>query len=107
MDVALHSSSFCEAAERATAVITNEVSALGALMGACWTFQLGGLGAITGLSALLTGLMVKHIDAYSNPMSEFYVQDPLLLIIVSAVISFLVALTFMIGFDTISCTILY
>lgn len=107
MDVALHSSNFCEAAKRANTIITNEVTALGALMGACWTFQMGGLGAITGLGALLTGLMVRHIDAYSQPTSEFYVQDPVSLTIVAAVISFLVALAFMIGFDTVSCTILY
>lgn len=107
MDVALHSSSFCEAARRSMAVITNEVTAFGALMGACWTFQLGGLGAITGLGALFTGLMVRHIDIYSNPTSEYYVQDPLLLTIVAAVISFVVALAFMRGFDTVSCTILY
>jgi len=107
MDVALHSSSFCEAAQRSTAIITNEVTALGALMGACWTFQLGGLGAITGLGALFTGLMVRHVDIYSDPTSEYYVQDPLLLTIFAAVISFVIALAFMIGFDTVSCTILY
>merc|ERR1719487_968150 len=107
MDVALHSSSFCLAAQRANAVITNEVTALGALMGACWTLQLGGLGAITGLGALLTGLMVRHIDAYSQPTSEYYVQDPVSLTIVAAVISFIVALAFMMGFDSVSCTILY
>jgi len=107
MDVALHSSSFCVGAQRATAVMTNEITALGALTGACWTFQLGGLGAITGLGALLTGLMVRHIDAYSQPTSEYYVQDPVFLTIAAAVISFIVALTFMRGFDTVSCTILY
>jgi len=107
MDVALHSSNFCEAAKRATAVIANEVTALGTLMGACWTLQLGGLGAITGLGALLTGLMVRHIDAYSQPTSEYYVQDPVSLTIVAAVISFIVALAFMRGFDSVSCTILY
>jgi hypothetical protein len=107
IDVALHSTSFCEAAQRATALITSEVTALGALMGACWTFQLGGLGAITGLGALLTGVMVRHVDAYSEPTSEYYVQDPVSLTIVAAVISFLIALAFMIGFDTVSCTILY
>merc|ERR1719247_1164005 len=62
MDVAVHSSNFCVGAHRATAIISNEISAMGALMGACWTFQLGGLGAITSLGALLTGLMVRHID---------------------------------------------
>jgi len=107
MDVALHSSNFCVAAHRATAVITNEITALGALTGACWTFQLGGLGAITGLGALLTGLIVRHVDAYSNPASEYYVQDPVFLTIVAAIISFLIALAFMIGFDTVSLTILY
>lgn len=107
MDVALHSSNFCTAAHRSTAIMSNEVSAMGALMGACWMFQLGGLGAITGLGALLTGVLVRHVDAYSNPASELYVEDPLFLTVVSAAICFLVALTFMIGFDTVSCTILY
>merc|ERR1712046_6981 len=57
--------------------------------------------------ALFTGIMVRHIDAYSQPTSEFYVQDPVSLTIVAAAISLLVALAFMIGFDTVSCTILY
>jgi hypothetical protein len=107
MDVALNSSSFCVAAQRATAVVTNEISTLGALTGACWMFQLGGLGAITGLGSLLTGLMVRHVAAYSDPTSELYVEDPVSLTIVAGFISFGVAATFMIGFDTISCTILY
>jgi len=107
MDVALNSSTFCDAARRATAVITNEISTLGALTGACWMFQLGGLGAITGLGSLLTGLMVRHVSVYNDPTSEFYVQDPVSLTIVAGFISLLVAATFMIGFDTISCTILY
>jgi hypothetical protein len=107
IDVALHSSNFCAAAQRASTVVVHEMASLGALMGACWTVQLGGLGAITGLGALLTGLMVSHMEAYSQPTSEYYVQDPILLTIVAAVISFLVALAFMMGFDTVSCTILY
>jgi len=107
MDIALHSSTFCVAARRANALIAGEVTALGALEGACWIFQIGGLGAITGLGALLTFFMVRHTDIYSEPTSEQYVQDPVLMVLVAAVISFLIALVFVISFDTISSTILY
>lgn len=107
MDIALHSSTFCVAARRANALIAGEVTALGALEGACWIFQIGGLGAITGLGALLTFFMVRHTDIYSQPTSEQYVQDPVLMVLVAAVISFLIALVFVISFDTISSTILY
>lgn len=107
MDIALYSSNFCIAAQRANALIAGEITAVGALTGACWIFQCGGVGAITGLGALFTFLMVRHTDIYNQPTSEQYVQDPVLMVVVAAVISFLIALVFVISFETISSTILY
>jgi len=107
MQVAMHGDNFCNAAWGVMEVLYNEATTASIMHGATWIFQLTGLGGITAGGAYITYLMVTHMPVYSSPESEYYIQDPLFLVLVASWISFSVAMPFMLIFGQVSDTILF
>jgi len=107
MDVAMNSSSFCKGAVHAMEVLAAEGAAAPDLHGATALLQLAGLGGISAVGVFVTWMMSTRIDAFSSPDSEQYVQDPMYLAVLSAFVSFAVALPFLHIFDVVSDAILF
>merc|ERR1719230_1894737 len=84
MDIAIHSSSFCWAAKNAMTVIFKNFPDIGVLNGACWIFQLAGVGAITSGGAGLVFLITDNWSMFNDPASDHYVSDPVLVVFISA-----------------------
>jgi len=107
MEVAINGGDFCQAAHQAMLVMSNELVSAAILNGATWLFQLTGLVGIASSGALVAFLMCTHLYVYCDPLSAYYVTDPLMVTGVAFVLCFLAALPFMIVFDHVSDTILY
>lgn len=107
MDVAINSTDFCTAAKNAFRFITQEFAAIGILNGATWMFQLAGVGAITGVGTWICFTVIKSFDWFTDPTSDHYVPDPVLVTVFAGIICALIAIAFMIVFDTVADTILY
>lgn len=107
MDIAINSNSFITAARRAFQILTSEVASVILLNGACWIFELTGIAAITAVGTWLSWLMLVHVPTFSDPTSESYISEPLIVCAVAGVICFIVAAAFMSVFDMVADTILY
>lgn len=107
MDIAINSTTFCTAAYRAFSTIVQNLGAVAILNGACFIFQLAGVGSITTAGVYLVWLIVTEYSAFSDVASEYYVSDPIVVAGCAGAISFIVAVGFMIVFDTVADTILY
>jgi hypothetical protein len=104
---AIESESFCGAASKAFTIVASEIGAVGALEGAIWVLSIGGVLVITGLGSFLTWIVIHRVDQFSNPESEFVVTDPEAVTAVAGVISFVIAMSFMVVFDMIAETMIF
>merc|ERR1712066_826308 len=102
MDIAITSSNFCPAARRAMQVILENVAAIAILNGVVTIVFYLGVSTVTCLGSYLTWLMVNHNSYFTDPTSELYVQEPVLVTVVAGIISWLIATTFMVVLDTTS-----
>mmetsp|Transcript_81334 Transcript_81334/g.209356 ORF Transcript_81334/g.209356 Transcript_81334/m.209356 type:complete len:609 (-) Transcript_81334:138-1964(-) len=107
MDVAMHGSDFWQATLNAYNYMHSESTTVVVLHGATWIFQLTGTAAISAAGAYTTYLIVTREAVYNNTFSELYIPDPLFLTAIAGIISFSVALPFMLIFGHVSDTILY
>merc|ERR1719230_1409550 len=69
MDVAVNSTSYCLAARNAFWTLTANVGAVAVLNGACWIFELAGLGAITSSACALVWILVTSLPIFNTPNS--------------------------------------
>eukprot|EP00442_Polarella_glacialis_P027446 CAMPEP_0115121434 /NCGR_PEP_ID=MMETSP0227-20121206/46244_1 /TAXON_ID=89957 /ORGANISM="Polarella glacialis, Strain CCMP 1383" /LENGTH=415 /DNA_ID=CAMNT_0002523213 /DNA_START=103 /DNA_END=1351 /DNA_ORIENTATION=+ len=95
MDVAITSSNYCSAASRAYDTMSYRVPAVAVLNGAQFVFQICGTGVIVAFQAI------------TQATSQLYLVDLNAVLVASAVGGLIVALAFMIVFDTVGDTILY
>jgi len=107
LDCAVNSTSYCLAARNAFWTLMSNVGAVAVLNGACWIFELAGLGAITSSACALVWILITSMPTFNTPSSDHFIQDPVMVVIVTAVIVLPIAYCFMIVFDTVADTILY
>eukprot|EP00747_Dinoflagellata_sp_TGD_P186488 gnl/TRDRNA2_/TRDRNA2_43524_c0_seq1.p2 gnl/TRDRNA2_/TRDRNA2_43524_c0~~gnl/TRDRNA2_/TRDRNA2_43524_c0_seq1.p2 ORF type:complete len:709 (-),score=141.28 gnl/TRDRNA2_/TRDRNA2_43524_c0_seq1:113-2131(-) len=107
MDIAINSTTFCTGAYRAMQIIIGEVMGIAVLNGACWIFVLAGVGAITTASTYVVWIMINEVPAFDEISSPQYIEQKEFVAIVSGILSALVAVAFMIVFDTVADTVLY
>jgi len=107
MDIAITSSHFCTAAKNAFFLIIKEFPAIAILNGACFVFQLAGMGAITAGGVYLVWIIITTLDTFTLESSEYFVQDPVTVAVVAGVICASVAYGFMVVFDMVADTMLY
>jgi hypothetical protein len=107
MDIAINSTTFCTAAQNALAVIATESAAVTFLNGACWVFTLAGCAMITASGSFLVWIMVRTLWWFNNIESKHYIHNPILVCTIAGVICFIVAIGFMLIFDTVADTILF
>ncbi|CAJ1419123.1 unnamed protein product [Effrenium voratum] len=106
-DVAMNSSTYCEGAAHAVRIISGNASALVAVEGLAQMFSFVGIGVVSAGTAGICWMLSTSLDRYSNPMSEHYVPDSQMLVILFAIIGAVMAVPFMHLFDTICDTIVY
>jgi len=107
MDIAINSTTFCTAAQNAMHVFTAQSLAIAFLNGACWVLQIAGYALITGTGTFVVWVMVRGLWWFNNVESSRYIHDPIVVSVVAGCICFLVAVCFMVVFDTVADTILY
>jgi len=104
---AVESEPFCHAAQIAFSILANEIAAIGMLSIALKFFMAAGFVSITSLGAYLTWLLLHTLDMFKNPESEQFVASPEWVTGAAALISAVVAGTFMVMFDTVADTMLF
>mmetsp|Transcript_17062 Transcript_17062/g.59722 ORF Transcript_17062/g.59722 Transcript_17062/m.59722 type:complete len:644 (-) Transcript_17062:88-2019(-) len=107
MDIAINSNSFCTAAGHAMSVLTHNATAAITLQGATFLFEIAGVGGITAAGSMSTYMVATNLSQYNDPTQETYVEDPVFLAVVSAVLCFFVSLPFMLVFSSAADTVLF
>lgn len=107
MDVAMHSNTFCTAASESFKWMMGEILSVSVLNGVTWVLQAAGIGTVSVAGAGGTYLLIKTVPMFSDPGQETFVPNPEAICIAAAVISALVAWSFMMVFDIVSDTILF
>jgi len=107
IDIAVNSSNFCEGAKNALHVLSSEITAIAFLNGATWVFKLAGYALIVGGGTLFFWILVRSNDSFSDEKSAQYIPDPVSVCVLASVLCFIVAVCFMVVFDTVSDTMLY
>jgi len=106
IDMAITSNGFCTAARRALQMVIELGGAMAILNGATYVFAFFGTVFITVACTAAT-YAAAGFPPFTDQSSAFYVESPLSAALVGAVVSFLVALSFMDVFDMASDTLLY
>jgi len=106
IEMAITSKSFCAAGADAASLMKRQGGAMAVNAGATWLFTFAGLGAVTGVGAFLTGLVVQNVDPFNNPGSIYYIADPVVCAVLAGCICYFVALCFMLVFDSLCDTML-
>lgn len=107
MDIALNSTNFCFAAKNAFMIIIKEFPEMAILNGACWVFQVMGVGSVTTLGCALVYVVIKNVAQFNDPSSAAYIADPLLVMAIAGLVCFSVSYAFMMVYDVVADTILY
>lgn len=107
MDIAINSTTFCTAARNALEVLHSQIAAVSFLNGATWVFKITGYALITSAGTFLVWIMVRTFWCFNNEQSSWYIEDPIVVCSIAAVICFAVSAGFMIVFDMVADTILY
>jgi len=106
IDMAITSNSFCASGKNACHLLATENKAIAVLSGATWLFTIAGLASVTTFGAFITSFIVQNTEAFTSPSSPYYIQDPMVMACCAGVLSFLVALCFMLVFDSVADTML-
>jgi hypothetical protein len=106
IDMAITSKGFCASGRNAAQLLRSESSAIAALAGCTWLFSAAGLGSVTLFGSFIISFVVQNVDTLSSPLSEYYIQDPIVMAACAGVICFIVALGFMLVFDSVADTML-
>jgi hypothetical protein len=106
IDMAMTGKTFCSAGHNACDIMKKQDKSVLSLAGAAWLFTVTGLLSVSALGAYFTHLMISNIDTFSEPLSRFYIQDPLVFDVLAGILSFVVALCFMLVFDSAADTCL-
>merc|ERR1719396_323433 len=77
------------------------------LSGGAWLFQIAGLCGIPAASCGLIWIVIKMVPIFSDPAGIMHVSDPLPILAVSALLSLLISLPFMLLLDSASDAVLY
>merc|ERR1711865_271035 len=98
---------FCTAAYNAFWFIVKSMPEIATLNGACWIFQIAGVGDITGGCCYVVFLSVGYFDFFTNPESTWYVQDRAMVTAFGGLVAFIISYSFMAVFDMVADTILF
>jgi len=107
MDTAINSNGFCKAGYHAITVLKQLSTEVLTLNAATVMFQFTGVGGIAAAGAALTHLMCTYWDRFADKSSPMYVEDPIPLDIISAVVCGIVAWPFMLLMDQVADTLLF
>jgi hypothetical protein len=107
MDIAINSTTFCTGARNAVKVIMEVLPTVGALHGSTWVLKISGWLLITSSGTWLMWILVRNLWWFNNVESSWYVNDPVTVCFLAALVCFVIAVGFMIVFDMVADTVLY
>eukprot|EP00928_Gymnodinium_smaydae_P022626 TRINITY_DN18947_c0_g1_i1.p1 TRINITY_DN18947_c0_g1~~TRINITY_DN18947_c0_g1_i1.p1 ORF type:complete len:494 (-),score=72.54 TRINITY_DN18947_c0_g1_i1:159-1640(-) len=105
INIALTSQSFCQAVQSVVRIVAEHGAAMAILNGATFVFQFVGIASITSLCGLFSAYLVGAGLADENG-ANLGTDDPVLAVVASCAIAFMVAWAFMSIFDVASDTLL-
>lgn len=104
IDMAITSKNFCASGTNAVELLLKQSKTLAATAGVTWIFTIVGLASVTASGSFITSLIVQNAEVFNRPTSRYYVQDPMVCSAMAGVVCWVVALGFMLVFDSISDT---
>jgi hypothetical protein len=107
IDIAIKSNDFIPAAVHSFQFMIKQIASIAILNGATYIIQVAGVLSITSGGYFLTELTVTKVHRWSDPGSEFYVNEPVIVSGIAAALCFCIAIIFMVVFDQASDTLLY
>jgi hypothetical protein len=107
IDVAIHSSNFCQAAYHVFNFIKDHASDIVVLNAWTWIIQVGGILCITSAGGYGTYMLITNVDRWASDTSKNHVSEPTLLAMLAGLFSFCVSAVFMWVFDQCIDTVLY
>jgi len=107
MDVALNSLPFRPASANAMSVIADEATDVSSMHGAAWLIELGGAGGITAICVLIAHFMCTHCWPFNDPETARYVGNPVLVDIIVALLSWPIAVDFLLVVVHVSDCLLF
>jgi len=106
IDVALKGHSFCVAAKQALHIMVECAAGMVILNGATYVFQLVGLVLITVVTLVLAEALTQ-LSMFTDPTSQMFLENPVMVVIVCGLIAFGIAKLFMDVFDMVSDTLMF
>lgn len=107
MDVAINSNSFCKAAWFSQELLREVAEGVHGLRVVSHLFQFLGVGGIAAAGAICTHLVAVYMPDFSEVDSDRYIENPMVLDAVSAVICGLLAWPFVHLLNSVATTILF
>jgi len=107
VDVAINSVGFFRGAKHAHQVLKYTATPSAFLHGTTWFVQVAGVGSVSTCTAAAIWALTTRLPKFTDSAQKTFVQDPLYLCGVAALIGVVVSVPFMHVFDTVSDTALY
>mmetsp|Transcript_144461 Transcript_144461/g.448518 ORF Transcript_144461/g.448518 Transcript_144461/m.448518 type:complete len:512 (+) Transcript_144461:336-1871(+) len=107
MDTAMNSNAFCKAAHHAVTVLIEHAGEVATLNTTTILFTIAGVSGIASAGVGTMHLLCTYWPELNDPSSPQFVDDRVTLYAITAVISALVSIPFMVLLDQVSDTILY
>jgi hypothetical protein len=104
--IAIKSKSFCPAAYQAVKIIVTNGPAFVILASATWFFQILGVILITATCAFVAYAMTE-MSAYKSTSSDSFLPNPVLVVIVAALIGYGISKIFMEVLEMVSSTLIF
>jgi len=107
IEIVLKSKDFFTSAGSAMKTLTGAAAEVSGLNGITFLFQLLGVFSISTACAGLTHILVTNINVYNMKESDFFVEQPMYVVICGALIGCVVGSAYMFIFDMVSDTLLF
>lgn len=104
--IAIKGYNFCTACKKALKVMIENAAGMAILNGATFVFQLAGLLLITACCIFISDAICQ-LSMFTDPGSKWFLPNPSVTVLVSALIGFAMAKIFMDVFDMVSDTLMY
>jgi hypothetical protein len=102
IEMAITSKPFCQAAKDGVALLANEAAhhkVITMLTGASWLFTVASIFGVSAFCGCVTHIVVSFSWPWNDPLSERYVEDPMVMVAVGALIGGVISFCFCLVFD--------
>jgi len=107
IQIVLRSQDFFTSAGSAIKVLAGAAKEVSGLNGITFLFQILGITSISMSTAAVTFFMATNINFYNSKESDYFLEEPMVVVAVGAIIGLIVGGAYMFIFDMVSDTLLF